>query len=159
MKLSASKAAEATGRSIPTITRALKKGILSGERVEGGGWLIDPAELFRVFPALTPVTDETPNTLGHETPNVTGALQVEIKMLREMLTLMEKTADDLREDRDKWREQAERATKLIAAPVVVPPAPTQQEPGRGGWSAFLRGLAARVQGPSPAQNPGERKTG
>ena len=160
MKLSASKAAKETGVSIPTITRALKSGKLSGERVEGGGWLIDAAELFRVFPAVTPVSDETPDTLGHETRNVTGVLEVEIKMLREMLESMKRREADLMEDRDHWREQAERATKLIAAPVVVPAAPMpQQGQGRGGWSSLLKGLVAKALKPSPAQSPEERKIG
>lgn len=142
MKLSASKAAVEVGKSVPTITRAIKSGKLSAEKVEDGGYLIDAAELFRVFDPVTPVSDETPNTLGHETPNETGMLQTEVKMLREMLALMERTADDLRVDRDKWREQAERATKLLPPPVVVAPAPTAQPESEKGRPSWWRRLVA-----------------
>lgn len=68
MKISASQAAKQSGKSIPTITRAIKSGKLSAEPNSSGGWLIDPAELDRVFPAITLNGDETPPKLGHETP-------------------------------------------------------------------------------------------
>jgi len=121
MKLSASQAAKETGRSVPTITRAINSGKISAEKVKGGGYLIDPAELFRVFPAVTSNTNATPPSLGSETPNEMGVLQVEVKMLREML-------EETRSDRDHWREQAERATKLIPAPQ-----PSGQGTGRAWW--------------------------
>src|SRR6185503_17128722 len=44
-------ASQAAGRSKSTILRAIQKGRLSAARTENGGWLIDPSELHRAFPA------------------------------------------------------------------------------------------------------------
>jgi len=105
-KLSASQAAKRVGKSIPTITRAIKSGKLSAETKDGGGYLIDASELFRVWPAVSNDSDVTPAKLGDETPNNTKALEREIELLREML-------DETKTDRDSWKEQAQKVTGLI----------------------------------------------
>lgn len=43
-------AAQQAGVSKSTILRAIRAGRLSGTRTEDGGYAIDPAELFRVYP-------------------------------------------------------------------------------------------------------------
>lgn len=102
MKLSATQAAKRTGKSVPTITRAIKNGTLSANKLGSGGYEIDPSELFRVFPAASDDSDVTLTKLESETP----ALEREITLLREMLT-------ETRTDRDRWRDQAEKVTKLL----------------------------------------------
>jgi len=47
---SLAQAAKATGKSKPTIARAIKAGKLSASRADDGSYAIDPAELSRVFP-------------------------------------------------------------------------------------------------------------
>lgn len=106
MELSASQAAKKVGKSIPTITRAIKKGKLAAKPRDGGGWVIDASELFRVWPAVSGVTDETPSVLRNETPFETSALEREVELLREML-------DETKSDRDSWKEQAQKITALI----------------------------------------------
>ncbi|KPN64651.1 hypothetical protein SAMN04488527_1697 [Aliiroseovarius crassostreae] len=106
MELSASQAAKKVGKSVPTITRAIKKGKLTAKPRDGGGWIIDAAELFRVWPAVSNDTDATPPSLGGETPIETSALEREVELLREML-------DDTKADRDSWKEQAQKITALI----------------------------------------------
>lgn len=49
-------AARATGKSKATISRAIKSGRLSAGRDEAGGYVIDPAELHRVYPATGDTT-------------------------------------------------------------------------------------------------------
>ncbi len=131
MKLSASQAAKETGKSIPTITRAIEKGLFTAEKIDNGkgghGYQIDPAELFRVFPRKEKTPSITPNTLGTETPNETGVLEVELKFLREKLADRDSQLAELRTDRDAWKEQAERATRLLAPPVA------QERPKRAWW--------------------------
>lgn len=105
-KLSASQAAKAVGKSVPTITRAIKSGKLSAKKLDGGGYEIDASELFRVWVAVTDESDITPPMLGRETPNVTSALEREVELLREML-------DATKADRDSWKEQAQKITALI----------------------------------------------
>ena len=113
MKLSASEAAKRTGKSVPTITRAIKSGKISAERADSGSYLIDPAELFRVFPALTRPNGETPTTLGHETPYVTPA---EIRFLQEKVSNLEASLAEAKADRDEWRDQAKRLAMALPAP-------------------------------------------
>lgn len=143
MKLTAGQAAKATGKSIPTITRAIKKGQISAEKTDGGGYLIDPSELHRVFPPLTRYSNESPNTLGHETPSETRVLQAEIQFLREKIEAVEEERErerklltdqlaDVREDRDHWREQAEKVTRLLPAPETTP-SPPQMPAAAPNW--------------------------
>jgi len=105
-KLSASQAAKAVGKSVPTITRAIKSGKLSAKKLDGGGYEIEASELFRVWVAVTGESDVTPPMLGRETPNVTSTLEREVELLREML-------DAANADRDSWKEQAQKITALI----------------------------------------------
>jgi excisionase family DNA binding protein len=67
--LSLAQAAKATGKSRPTIARAIKNGKISATRTETGAFAIDPAELARVFPlapqsAGTMKQDVPPNGAG-----------------------------------------------------------------------------------------------
>jgi hypothetical protein len=125
MKYSAGQAAKATGKSIPTITRAIKSGKISASRKSGGGYEIDPAELHRLFDAVTPDSDVTVTELGRETPIAPNVLQDKVKMLEEALA-------DVRDDRDHWRQQAERLAMALPAPVA--PASGQGKPARGFWA-------------------------
>jgi len=119
MKLSASQAAQAVGKSVPTITRAIKSGKLSAERLPQGGYAIDPAELHRVWPAITHNGDTVGGALGHETSRETRVLEAEIEALRAKISDVEaererernqliETIDDLRRRLDA--ESVERRT-------------------------------------------------
>lgn len=109
MKLTASQAAKQTGKSIPTITRAIKSGKISAERTNSGGYLIEPSELFRVFPPVTVKDNVTGKKLDAETPNELGVLQDKVKLLEEALV-------DAKNERDEWRDQAKRLTLALPAP-------------------------------------------
>ena len=104
--LSATQASKAVGKSVPTITRAIKKGKLSAEKREGGGYGIDPSELFRVWPAVSNESDTNLEALDNETPIGISTLQREVDLLREIL-------DETRADRDEWKEQARRVMLLL----------------------------------------------
>ena len=106
MDLSASQAAKQVGKSVPTITRAIKKGKLAAKLRDGGGWIIDASELFRVWPAVSNDTDANLSMSQNETLIEAGALEREIELLREML-------DETKADRDSWKEQAQKITALI----------------------------------------------
>jgi excisionase family DNA binding protein len=61
MNLSVKQAAEATGKSKPTILRAIQAHRISATKDElTGAWMIDPAELHRVYPpaSVQPVRTE-----------------------------------------------------------------------------------------------------
>ncbi|MGY4753024.1 hypothetical protein ACVNHC_24475, partial [Pannonibacter sp. Q-1] len=104
MKLSANEAAKRTGKSVPTITRAIKTGRISAEKNDSGGYLIDPAELFRVFPAVTRNRGASPKTLDFETPD--SAL--ETLLLQEKVNSLEAALANATAERDEWRDQAKR---------------------------------------------------
>lgn len=113
MKYTAGQAAKASGVSTATITRSLKSGKISGQKDEKGAWAIDPAELHRVFPPLASQKPEKPSTQQDAIPgnaNETKVLERELNTLREALA-------DARQDRDKWRDMAER---LSLAPPQPP---------------------------------------
>lgn len=115
MKYTAGQAATATGVSKATITRALKSGKISGQKDESGAWVIDPAELHRVFPPVSVKQSETRNVQQTETPDKTpdfNALERENQMLRDALS-------DARQERDRWHEIADRLS-------IAPPLPTRK---------------------------------
>ena len=135
--LSLGEAAKHTGFSKPTLSRAIKNGKLSANRLDDGSYQIDPAELQRWQEnnghKNHPVTPHATDEVTPETPDETGVLQAEVRFLREQVealkgerererALLSDQLSDVRQDRDHWREQAERATRLLAAPPPVPPA-------------------------------------
>tara|TARA_R100001369_G_C3266519_1_gene159179 strand:+ start:199 stop:594 length:396 start_codon:yes stop_codon:yes gene_type:complete len=112
MTYSLNDAAKATGKSKTTIHRALKSGKISASKTDSGAYAIEPAELHRVFP---PVLMER-NAERSEWNNVerqkddSGTLRIQLESIekereRERQQLQE-TITDLREDRDRWRQQA-----------------------------------------------------
>jgi excisionase family DNA binding protein len=121
MKFSLRTAAQHTGTSKSTILRAIKSGRLSAARLDDGGYEIDGAELERVYPTQqaqrsteramdhSATGDDTPRTA-----DATAALAAEISGLREILRRADATADELRNDRDRWRSMAESQQRLIA---------------------------------------------
>jgi hypothetical protein len=87
MKLSLGQAAKEVGLDKSTISRAIQRGKLSAQRQERGGYEIDPAELFRVFPpashkppVISPPRDIPPETLVENREE--GVSQVLIPHLR-----------------------------------------------------------------------------
>lgn len=125
--LSMSQAAKQVGVSKATIHRAIKAGKLSATRLDDGSYEIDPAELFRVYPPakrLAPVSEGRHATAFEtaEKPPETQVLEAELRLLRERV-------GELKEERDAWRQQAERLA--LAAPSS--PAP------RRGLFGFLKG--------------------
>lgn len=100
-ELTLSQAAKLTGKSKSTINRAIKSGKLSATRHDDGSYSIDPAELSRVF-----------NMEPHEgskrsdaEPDGTRLLE-RIEALETMLNREREISADLKEDRDRWRQQA-----------------------------------------------------
>lgn len=102
-------AAKATGKSKATISKAIKNGRISATKDKTGTFQIDPAELHRVYPPNT--TSEHKETLREthyeqEKSGLIRELQARLEAAHERLTDKEETISDLREDRDKWRQQA-----------------------------------------------------
>ena len=100
-------AAKAAGKSRTTILRALKNSRISGTKDAHGNWSIDPAELHRVYPALHPAVTERNGTAADDATirNTQG---------NDVIRALEARIEELRQDRDAWRDQAQRL--LLARP-------------------------------------------
>lgn len=121
--LTLGQAAKEIGVSKPTLSKAISTGKLSATRREDQSFAIDPAELMRyheankhrfqaaTVPASRPETDDN---------------AVEVIELRARADLAEQRLSDLkaqlvdmREQRDKWQDQAQRLA--LPAPVTAAP--------------------------------------
>ena len=125
--LSLSEAATKAGIAKSTIWRAVKSGRISATKTDTGGFRIDPAELFRVFPpATSSATEMTQDATAVERAAM-AALETQITALKDVNVLLREQLDDTKKDRDAWRQQAESNQRLLA----------DARPRRGlfGWGA------------------------
>jgi len=149
-EMTLSEAAAWAGKGRPAILKALQKGTISGRKDEGGQWRIDPAELARVYRPGT--TQDRSNVVPRSTLDIaqeaqeTAGKDRELALLREILAEVRNERDDVRQDRDRWREQAEAQTRLLTHhQQPAPAAPPDQGlapplvPAPRGWRAKLAG--------------------
>lgn len=122
-KLSLRQAATAADLSKSTILRAVQSGRLSADRTQTGGYAIDPAELFRVYPApvrTASMGQDAPVPEVHE-PVMVHMIQAQLAAaLADLAAERRFNADrlaELRLDRDRWHAQAERLS--LAPPAVA----------------------------------------
>lgn len=123
MTLTLGEAAKETGLAKSAISRAIKSGRLSAVRQENGSFAIDPAELFRVYQRNSRPEQKTERLA---TPEDTDAQRRELALLRELLEEVRGERDNLRTDRDRWQQQAERITLLLThqpTPAAAPETP------------------------------------
>jgi hypothetical protein len=128
-------AAQEAGTSKSTILRAIQSGRLSATRTDDGGYSIDPAELFRVYPSKSVASDPEAdrsagqNAIALATVNSTemlvrhAQLEAAVSGLQAILEAERKRGEELRTERDRWAAQAER---------LALPAP-QNRRGFVGW--------------------------
>jgi len=104
--ISLSEAAEAAGVSRSTMLRAIKKGKISAVKNETGGFEIDLSELCRVWPGASLNKSMTQGDAPKESSDASD--DATILLLRAQLEAERQLTDELRSDRDAWREQAQR---------------------------------------------------
>ncbi len=75
MSYTLGQAAKATGLSKMTLSRAIKKGTISASKNEAGEFVMDPAELHRVFPPVTGVTSHASENVTKRDTDDTALLQ------------------------------------------------------------------------------------
>lgn len=126
MQYSANQAAEATGKNVATITRAIKAGKISAIKDASGAWQIDGAELSRVFPLRTQSLknidmQNDANLTQRKNTSEDNALREELATLRERV----KAADRLLEERANHitdlQKRLDRAEDRLA--IAAPTAP------------------------------------
>lgn len=131
-------AAKATGKTKTAIAESIKKGRISASRDDFGRYQIDPAELHRVYPPLSEVNrlkdrqegrDET-----HELTEKIKVLEVQLQAITELKTQIAAERDDLREDRDHWREEATQIRRMLTDQSAKQAA----EPAASFWKRLFR---------------------
>lgn len=108
MILTLRQAAELTGKSKSTLTRAIKSGRLSASRDAEGMYFIDPAELARAYPLERP---DAQHDARHGAPRNDETEPDDAAILRLKLSL-------LVDERDRERTAAEREREQLAATVA-----------------------------------------
>lgn len=104
--ITAGEAAKLVGKSVPTITRAIKSGKLVAKPRKPKGWIIEPSELFRVFDAVTDETNAKSKMLEDETGINDSVLQAKLEVMEQRFSDAQATIEDLRTRLDT--ESAER---------------------------------------------------
>jgi hypothetical protein len=117
-------AAKACGRSKATIHRAVKTGRVSATRSETGGWLIEPAELHRIFPPSVSRAGAEDGARDNPQPLSNGQDRLgehgETALLRERIADQAETIRDLRTRLDAEAEERRRLLALLTAPERRP---------------------------------------
>jgi excisionase family DNA binding protein len=130
-------AAQQARTSKSTILRAIQSGRLSATRTDDGGYAIDPAELFRVYPPkneLVAVDQAAHHAAGQDATAASPSDAMDLRIryaqieaafdgLKVVLDAERRRGEELRTERDRWAAQAER---------LALPAP-QPRRGFGGW--------------------------
>lgn len=124
MSWSISQAAKETGLSKSTISRAIKAGRISALRQDDGAYLIEPAELFRVYPRR--VAQPSPNARhdaarnpheeSHATPSHSvEILQVKLAMIEAMLQQEKENSRRQQETVEDLRRRLDAASEKVLA--------------------------------------------
>jgi hypothetical protein len=157
MPYSLKQAATATGKSKPTILRAIQGGKISAEKDQQGEWQIEPAELHRVYPPVSERngSDETiwNDTQQADSPFETVLLRAEVEQMRERFSCLEidrererreasDTITDLRNRLDQSEQERRDVNRQLTALLTDQrQKPTAEpEPPRKGFRAFLHRL-------------------
>lgn len=139
MAYTLTQAAKAIGRNKTTVLRAIKSGKISAIRDEASGsWLIEPAELHRVYAPAS--TAAAPSRIRRKATSRNGDAAGE---LRELLLRLETAEariadkdaaiDDLRRRLDQSEEDRRQAQAQVAALLT-----DRREPLRRRWWHFSR---------------------
>src|SRR5215218_1016511 len=117
--IGAREAAQLTGKDRSTILRAIEGGRLSATRDDQGHYLIDPAELERVYGTLrTPAGGadadaEAMPQLAYAEAARAAALAREVELLREMMQQHERDRHTWEEERTFLRGMLEKQTEQV----------------------------------------------
>ena len=143
MELSLGAAARMVGLNKTTLSRHIKAGRLSAQRVDGGGYAIEASELARAYELRfdatgTPLETRSDARPGGDPPATlpatADALVVE---LRAQLAQSQATVEDLRTRLDASETRLDRLLLSLPSPASVAPAPAA--PSRPGFLARLLG--------------------
>lgn len=132
-------AAKATGKTKTAIAESIKKGRISATKDDFGRYQIDPAELHRVYPPLSEADRKEDHQEGRDkTQELTSkimVLEAQLQAIAELKAQIAAERDDLRTDRDHWREEAAQVRRMLTDQSAKPAA----EPVAGFWKRLFTG--------------------
>jgi hypothetical protein len=147
-------AAKATGRNKATIFQAIKSGRISAAKDDLGRYMIDPAELHRLYPPVSSNGETSEAAQRGRTPD-NG---VETQLLRDKIALLERLVEQITGDRDRLLlllpKPSDAPPVIVATPqtetavVEITQEPDAQEitpapaPNRGSFFGRIFGRAA-----------------
>jgi hypothetical protein len=105
--------AAAVGVNRTTILRAIKAGKVSAERDAQGAWSIQPSELHRVFAPLPQLPAVTEPVQAHGSEVDLALLRTLVDEMRSTIADLRRREDDLKSDRDHWRESSSAIQRLL----------------------------------------------
>ena len=117
--LTAGEAARATGKSVPTITRAIKQQRIQGGVTKGdnGQYQIDPAALFNVYPPLDPLKERNgntqPQTQGDATPLLDTAYTAALDAMKEVIAAKDALISDKEDTIDQYKKRLAQSENLL----------------------------------------------
>lgn len=127
-------AAQAVGKTRQAIQAAIAKGTISAKKDAHGHWQIDAAELHRVYaPTGQPASN------GDKPVDSAAVLEAKLIAAEQLIQTIKQQADELRIERDAWKQQAHEWMILTK---VLP----EGDPTRGDADKPKRGFFARIFG-------------
>ena len=101
-KLTLGQTARQVGKSKPTISKAIKDGKLSGEKIDGV-YQIEVSELLRVYDAVSEATEAA---AAPPAPQASALSEVEKRFLEEKVADLEARLTDMKDERDTAQKEA-----------------------------------------------------
>jgi hypothetical protein len=110
-----SSASVAVGKTRQALQAAIKKGTISARKNDLGEWEIDPAELHRVYPPVKPQAQLEGQGLQGDTQMQMIELRCKLEASERLLDEARTRAEDLKQERDGWKRQAEELLNQVKA--------------------------------------------
>jgi len=117
MSWSISQAAKETGLSKSTVSRAIKAGRISALRQDDGAYLIEPAELFRVYPrrVAQPSPDASHEVVRNPHKEVRATPSHDVEILQVRLAMTEAMLQQEKENSRRQQETVEDLRRRLDA--------------------------------------------
>lgn len=129
-----------TGKSRTALLKSIQRGRLSAAKDDLGQWVIDPAELHRVYPDMSTPTqtpDRPPDMSATPTPDTLSPVQ------QERIRHLEDTITRLESERDHLRRTVDSLSGLLTHQASQPP-PDRPRTRSAYWVALLAAVLAAV---------------
>jgi DNA-binding transcriptional MerR regulator len=139
-KVSLNQASKDTGISLSTLSRWRKKGKISAEKTENGGYLIDTSEYDRIAELQKLSSHMQPLQMAQvtniATSNDTPILELKITMLEKQLADKQQENDRLWQRLDAEAEERRKLTMLLSDMREKTPQTPPEKP-KGFWATIL----------------------